>query len=436
MNKPKILLIYPSVHKEIGKRVTPFWLPPLNLATIAGLTPETFDIIMIDENVEIVNFEHHADLVAVTSLTANIDRAYHICREFRKRGIKVIIGGPHVSVCPEEALEHADSVITGNAEDIWNTVLGDYLSNKLQKKYFSDYKKSQCKFGIPRRNIYKEKSYLSTNSIQTSRGCPFQCSFCSIASRYKGQYHLKPMDQVLSEVESLEDKNVPVFFVDDNIFVNRKRSKEFLRKLIKYKIQWWSQADICIADDPELLSLARESGCIKLVVGFESLSGNSLKNINKNQNKSNSYSAFVQTLHSHGIMVNASFAFGGEGDHPDVFEKTMDFLVENHVMFSTFNILTPLPGTSLFNQMKENNEIVDYDWAHYDMGHPVFKPKHMTMKELKDGYNNICNEFYSLPAISGRIQKLKSEKENYNMNLILGWNLGYKKMLDTFGVFM
>lgn len=231
-------------------------------------------------------------------------------------------------------------------------------------------------------------------------------------------------------------KTSPLFFVDDNIFVDRERSKELLRGLIKYNIRWWSQTDINIIQDRELLELTKESGCIKLVVGFESLSQGSIKSLNKTQNRIDNYGRFIEVLHEHGILVNTSFSFGADSDYEDVFEKTLEFLKEYNVIFATFNILTPLPGTSLFAQMEKEGRLVDYNWSNYDMGHPVFQPKNFSRETLKKGYDWICKEFYSLSEITRRVSSLKPKKDLFDIPLIFHWNLGYKRLLDTFGVFM
>ncbi len=435
MKTKKLLLICPTVHKTGIVRITPFWLPPLGLASVAGLTPENWEIKLIDENVEDINFDENFDLLAIGFMTANSKRAYAISNEFRKRNKTVIMGGPHATVCPDEVSKFADAVVVGDAEVVWQNVLEDFSNKSLKKNYNANLSYLKV-FSTPKREIFRQEKYLTINSIQTTRGCPHACSFCSIASRYKRQYAKKTIDCVLNEIDKFPNKKSPIFFVDDNIFVDRNRSKEFLEKLKDKNIKWWSQADINILDDNNLLELAKESGCIKLVVGFESLSHGSIDAINKTQNSMDKYEKIIQTMHNHGILINTSFSFGGESDTDSAFEKTFQFLKDNKVIFATFNILTPLPGTELFLKMKKEDRIIEHDWTYYNMGHPVFTPKNMSSKVLKEGYDWICKEFYSLPQIQNRILTLKNNKDKFDTNLILAWNLGYKKMLDTFGVFM
>lgn len=432
----RLLLVCPSVHRDNSKRVRPFWLPPLNLAIIAGLTPENWEVTIIDENVEDLDFTLCFDLVGISTMTANSGRAYQIALEFKKNQVPVVIGGAHASVCPDEVLKYADCVVVGDAEPIWATLLSDFENRKLKPIYQSDLNSMICSFGKPRRELLKKEAYLSINTIQTSKGCPFKCSFCSIASRFEGKYGVKAINDVINEVGELNDKDMPIFFVDDNFLVNRKRSREILHALKDLNIKWWSQADITIMKDRELLDLMRESGCIKVVVGFETISDGSLETINKFQNNLDNYVEFIKTLHSHGILVNTSFAFGTEFDNQDVFKQTYNFLIDNEVIFATFNILTPLPGTTLYKQLLSEDRILDLNWNNYDMGHPVFQPRNITTAELKAGYDWICEEFYSFQEISKRISTLKKNPYSFDVGLILGWNMGYKKLLDTFGVFM
>lgn len=420
------------------KKVVPFWLPPLGLATIAGWTPDHWKIKIIDENIEDIDFNLQANLIAISFMTANSKRAYDIADEFRKRHQNVILGGPHVTVCPEESLSHADSIVIGEIDHNWVAILEDCCENHLKKIYQFPLNSAMLNtFAIPRRDLFRQNSYLSINSIQTSRGCPYTCSFCSIASRYNGRYGKKDLSQVLDEVDTLQNKSMPIFFVDDNLLVDKKRCEKLLTGLIKRKVRWWSQADINVMHDEEMLDLAKESGCIMLVVGFESLSKNGIQAMNKHQNDVSLYEKFIKILHKHSILVNTSFTFGSDVDHEDIFNKTLDFLNDNGVIFSTFNILTPLPGTTFYHQMLQEGRITNKDWTYYDMGHPVFEPKHMSASALKDGYNWICKEFYSLQHIYKRLSGIpKNEKTSLDFNLILAWNLGYKKMLDTFGVFV
>lgn len=438
MAKNELLLILPAFNRSLEKKIVPFWMPPLGLATIAGDVPDDWNVRIIDENVDELNPElENADIVAISAMTANANRGYQIADIFRNRGIKVILGGAHPSVYQEEARTHADTVLIGDAEGVFRSVLLDFERKKMKGTYQRKCTVDNMQvFNTPRRELYSKGKYLSVNTMQTSRGCPHNCSFCSIAARYHRRYGVKPLEQVFREIENLENKDDPVFFVDDNIFVNRKRTEELLKGLRKFGIKWWSQTDIRTVQDDSFLDLAKESGCINLVLGFESISKKAIDQLAKHQNAGYSYSQTIEKLHRHGIFANPSFTFGLDTDTEDVFQETYDFLVQNGAMFATFNILTPLPGTELFHSMMQENRIIDTDWSHYDMGHVVFNPAQMSPQKLKEGYNWICRKFYSMEDIYKRVKPIRGKDFNLDINLVIGWNLGYKRMIDTFGVLM
>jgi len=434
----RLLMIIPSFYTISGKKVTPFWMPPLGLATIAAEVPDYWEIKIIDENVDELDYEHEkADLVVISFLTTNSVRGYMIADAFRCRGIKVVIGGVHTSVKPEEAILHADAICIGDSEGIFRNVINDFENNCLQKKYERICTVDNINvFNKPRRDLYNKEKYLTINTMQTSRGCPHVCSFCSVASRYHRKYGVKPIKQILEEIEEMDVHGDPIFFVDDNMFVNKKRTIELLTELKRFNLQWWTQTDIITVQDEKFLELARESGCINLVLGFESLSSVSIQKMSKVQNVGYSYEETIRKIHKHGIFINPSFTLGVDEDDETVFQNIYDFLDANRVMFSTFNILTPLPGTALYDEMEKENRIIDRDWTHYDMGHVVFKPRNMSVQALKEGHDRLCEKYYGIDEIYKRVKKLKDEKDKFDINLVLGWNLGYKRLIDNFGTFM
>ncbi len=434
----RLLMIIPSFYTISGSKVTPFWMPPLGLATIAAEVPEYWDVKIIDENVDDLDPEHEeADLVLISFLTTNSVRGYMLADCFRRRGIKVILGGVHVSVKPDEAAMHADAICIGDSEGVFRNVISDFEHNCLKKRYERICTAENINvFNKPRRDLYHKEKYLTLNTMQTSRGCPHICSFCSVASRYHRRYGVKPLKQILEEIEQMDVKGDPIFFVDDNMFVNKKRTTELLNELKKFNLQWWTQTDIRTVQDEEFLDLAKESGCVNLVLGFESLTNKSIEKMAKLQNVGYSYEDTIKKIHKHGIFINPSFTLGVDEDDESVFQNIYDFLDANRVMFATFNILTPLPGTVLYDEMEQANRIIDYDWTHYDMGHVVFKPINMSVETLKEGHDWLCQKFYSINEIYKRIKPLKEEKDKFDVNLVLGWNLGYKRLIDNFGVFM
>lgn len=430
----KIMLIVPTIHREGVKRISPFWLPPLSLATIAGLTPEEHEVKIIDENVEDIDFEDPVDIVAISCLTSQSTKAYKIADKFRNRKICVVIGGYHPSACPEECLEHADAVIIGEAENNWEELLEDFKNGKLKSLYKKENFPSLENIPFPKRNLYQTDKYLSTNTIQTSKGCPFVCEFCNISTFFGRKYRTKPIEQIVEEIKTMKKKDGDLFFfVDDEITADNRRAKELFKALIPLNIRWWSQATLKnLTSDKELLDLAVESGCIIIVAGLESISEQNLKIIGKFQNNTNMYEEQIAMIQEKGIMLNPSFTFGNDGDDITVFDQTLDFIYKNKIALATFNILTPLPSTRLYSRLIQENRILIDDWSKYDMGHCVFQPKNMTKEELEEGFNRIGKEFYSIESIKKRLEFVGKDKKQ----LIFGWNLGYKRLLDTFGVLM
>jgi radical SAM superfamily enzyme YgiQ (UPF0313 family) len=430
----KVTLICPSIHKPGIQKISPFWLPPLSLATIASLSPKDIEIKIVDENVEEINWEEKTDLVGISFLTSQADRAYHISAKFRKRNIPVIMGGYHPSALPEEAKLYADSVVIGEAEEIWMNLLDDFRNGNLKPLYKHEDYPDLSDIPLPRRDLLKKERYLTTNTIQTSKGCPYACEFCNISSFFGRKYRTKPIDSIINEIKSLKkaDKNI-FFFVDDEITGNIKRAKDLFKALIPLNISWWSQATLTnLTKDRELLDLARESGCIVIIVGMESLSEQNLKAMNKNHNSTDKFEDQIAMIQDHGIFLNPSFTFGNDYDDESVFDTTYDFLEKNGIILATFNILTPLPGTALFNRLISEDRILTKDWSLYDMGHCVFQPKRMSKENLESGFHSLLNRFYSFESIKKRLAGVPQDKKS----LMFGWNLGYKKLLDTFGVLM
>lgn len=423
----KITLISPAVYRH---QIKPFWLPPLSLTTIASVTPEDIEVTIIDENVEQVDFNIETDLVGITVLSAMANRAYEIASQFKKRGIKIIMGGFHASAMPEEALNYADSVVIGEVEDVWSDVLSDFKSGQLKRIYSTTELPILDNLPLPRRDLLKKRAYLSTSTVQTAKGCPFNCEFCSIASLYQGKFRYKPVNRVIEDIKTL-DRNF-LFLVDDNIVGNLKRARELFKALAPINIKWWSQASVNIKNDEEVIKLAANSGCFLLIIGVETLSQKNLTNIGKKVNKVDDYEAFIELMHKHNIMLNLSFVFGLDGDEEDVFEKTIEFLRRTKVSLATFNVQTPYPGTRLYQRFLSEGRIIDHDWSKYDGGHVVYQPTNMSPEALQEGYDWAVKKFYSHEVIRERVQNVPRSLSN----IMFQWNMGYKKMLDAFGVAM
>ena len=401
----KILLISPENKKSIyaytKEDVKAFWFPKLGLPTIAANTPPDVEVRIVDECVEDIDFNVDVDLVGISVMTYLAPRAYEIAAKFRARGVKVVLGGIHVSMCPEEAKEHADSIVVGESEKTWPILVEDFRRGELKSLYEEKDLPKLENLPIPRRELFKPNSYWTTNCVQTSRGCPFACDFCTVTIFGGNQFRLRPIEQVIEEVRRL--KKGFVVFVDDNIAGNKAYAKQLFKALIPLKINWGSQASLTMARDPELLDLAAKSGCTALFIGVESISEENLAAANKRFNKVDKYKEEFRRFHDYGILIQTGMIFGFDHDDESAFERTVEFLEENNIELAMFNILTPLPGTNLYKKMDAEGRIIDRDWSHYDGRHVVFKPKLMTPETLQEGFLWAYHKFFSYPSMIKRI---------------------------------
>ncbi len=426
----KVTLISPdlqSTHfKFTPKEVKSFWFAKLTLPHLAALTPEDIDVRLIDEAVERIDFDEPADLIGITVNTYLAPRAYEISAEFRKRAVPVVLGGVHPSLYPEEAIKHADSIAIGEAETIWESILRDAEKGKLQPVYRATEFSSLKGLPLPRRDLLKQDAYLTTNTIQTTRGCPFNCDFCSVTDFFGHTYRCRPIPEVIQEIETLNLKR-PLVFVDDNIIGRPKYALELFNAIKPYKIRWGSQCSINLARHPELMKAARDSGCVAMFIGIESIYQENLDDVHKGINHVDKYYDAIQRIHDHGISINAGMILGMDYDDESVFQRTLEFLEKMKIEYATFHILTPVPGTTLYDKMEKERRIIDRDWSNYNGGYTVFKPKLMTPDALEDGYYWTYQQFYSLRSIFKRIAEPGVE-----MFYKLALNLAYKRMIRRF----
>ena len=373
--------------------------PPLSLPLLAGLTPSGVDVRLIDENVEITDTNTAADWVAITCMTASAPRAYEIADAFRRRGIPVVMGGIHPTVMPDEASAHADAVVVGEAEPVWREILQDLAGNRLKPRYENFGFACMEAMPLPRRDLLRGERYVTTNVVQTARGCPNGCSFCSVTSVFGRRYRFRPIPEVIEEVRSLRGW---VGFVDDNIVGHAGRAKELFEALIPLKIRWVGQGDLSMAKDPELMSLAVRSGCQAMFVGLESVSQENLRATSKRPNIGTDMSEAIRKIHSAGIEIIGSFVLGLDGDNKDVFKRTAEFAKSHKLVAAQFSVLTPFPGTVVRRQMEQEGRIADHDWSHYTMSNVVFRPRNMTGEELLRGQKATYRDFYSIQSIFKR----------------------------------
>ena len=397
----RIKLVMPSMDGQ------EFRLPPLSLAMLAALTRPEIEISIVDEAVEQTNFDEQVDLVGISCTTAVVPRAYEIATEYRKRGVKVVLGGAHPSLIPHEAVRYADSVCIGEAEGVWGEILADAERGRLKKFYRSDGYRSLQGLPIPRRDLFKAKHYLPIDGVQISRGCPFACDFCAVTTIFGHTYRFRPVKDVLAEIDALKHRYL--FFHDDNIVGNPKYSRELFRALIPYNKHWIGQASTTVIRDPELLKLMAKSGCKGLLVGFESLSEENLRRSLKRHNNPRQYKEVVKKLHDQGITISGAFIFGLDDDDGSVFERTLEFAVDAELDVAQFNWLTPYPSTPIYNRLMEENRLINPQWwltgngPGTEIGETVFyRPRMMSADELREGSLWVRRNFYSISSILRR----------------------------------
>ncbi len=384
-------------------------LAPLGLMYLAAHTPAGVDVRIIDESVEPIDFTDIPDIVGITTMTATAPRAYDIADMYRSKGATVIMGGIHASMLPEEALGHCDCVVVGEAEKLWEEVVADASSGRLQGLYKQESFEDFARPLLPRRDLINQKRYWSANSVQTSRGCPHRCNFCSVTEFNGRKIRVRETDNVLAEVETIMRGNFlrkrVVPFVDDNIAANPARAKELFKALIPMKILWGSQASITIARDEELVALAAESGCRFLFIGLETLSPGSIAEMGKSQNVINEYEGALKLLKKYRIPVMGAFVFGFDGDDDQTFKETLDFAIENKIQVAQFANLTPYPGTRLYKQLLEEDRLIesvfwkDPAWE----SHVVYQPMKMAPQQLFDNTRQLHLDFYSYRSIFKRL---------------------------------
>ena len=351
-----------------------FKFPYLSTAVLGALTPAVHDVSIEDENVRPLDFSDVPDLVAITALTPLAPRAYEIANEYRSRGAKVVMGGFHPTWLPDEAARHADAVVAGEAEGVWADVLADAESGTLKKLYRADDRPKAEDIPVPRRELLENRGYFFTNILQTTRGCPFDCKFCSVTAFYGGTYRFRPVEEIEKEIQGFTKGAGFVLFVDDNIVGNPAYAKRLFAMLKGHKKKWMSQASTTIANDPELLRLASESGCHGLFMGFESLDQDNLDLMGKRMNAIEKYGEVISKLHDHGIGVHGSFIFGYDHDDKGVFDRLLDFTRKVRLDAAFMPVLTPFPGTGIYKRLEEEGRIINRDWSLYDMEHVVFRP--------------------------------------------------------------
>ena len=388
----KITFVFPNIGQpEHSRYVDEARMEPLPLGVLAALTPGDVEVSMFDDRMEEIDYDEPTDLVGLSIEIYTARRAYEIAAEYRARGVPVIAGGMHTTLFPDEARPYVDSVFIGDAEDGWAGVVEDARRGEVKPEYRGRVGPAQAGGVLPRRELYGPRGYLPLSLMQYSRGCRFACDFCAVSSYFNRTNFSRPIDEVLEEIRQQDRKFV--FFVDDNFLSNQQAAKEFLRRLIPLKIRWVSQASLDMTNDLELMDLLARSGCLGNVVGFESISPDSVRLMKKSpnlvgRNGWDLYEEQVQILRDHHLQTWATFTFGHDHDTVESIEETHQFAVRHKFCFAAYNILMPYPGTPLYDRLRDEGRLLYGGkwWLHpeYRFNHAAFTPKHMSPEELTE----------------------------------------------------
>jgi radical SAM superfamily enzyme YgiQ (UPF0313 family) len=393
----RLTLIHPCVGRWAGdqKYIRSWQMEPLAPAVLAGLTPTDIDIRFYDDRLESIPFDEATDLVAISIETYTARRAYQIATEYRQRGVPVVLGGFHATLCPDEASLYADSVIIGEAEEQWESIIDDARHRTLQQSYRKDRRPDLSLMRVDR-NIYKGKRYLPITLIEAGRGCHFRCEFCAVQSYFNATQTRRPVDHILDEIRQTKKGGNFYFFVDDNITSNFEEAKELYRQLATHKIRWVSQASINAAHDEEFLDLISRSGCEGLLIGFESLERETLRLMNKKFNTmGGGYEFALEKLRRYKIRLYSTFVFGYDRDTRKTFDETVDFANRHRFYMAAFNHLTPFPGTPLYQRLQEKGRLLYESW----WLDPTYSYNITRSRSSRNSSNpKSCNSFVSEPA--------------------------------------
>jgi radical SAM superfamily enzyme YgiQ (UPF0313 family) len=439
MPTKKLVLVNPVNPLRVGLVVNKSSrFPPIGLGIVASLTPESWEIVLLDENWGSFIYQE-ADLVGITAFTASANRAYEIAALYRKKGVPVIMGGIHASTCSEEALRFVDAVVIGEAETIWQRVIADFEAGKLQSVYRGEW--TQLKgTPWPRRDLFHPEYMFA--SLQTSRGCPMDCEFCSVTTFNGHRYRRRPPEEVLAELETIRKKML--FFVDDNIIGYGEEARIQALAIFKGMVErnlnkwWFCQASLNFADDEEVLYWAGRAGCKMVFLGLEAEEVNALREINKRLNLKRGMDYYVEAfrrIHRAGIAVLGAFIFGMDGDTPEKLKRRAKYMMRSGIDVMQTTVLTPLPGTRLFERYQKEGRLLytDFpqDWDHYDMTEVIHRPGSMDKERLTEVMDSLNKRLYALPVLVCKaISTFWQTKDK--MTTMFAWNsnINYRNVIE------
>lgn len=403
---------------------------PLTLTTLAALIPPDLpvDLQLIDEGIADVPLDLEADLVGLTVITGTAVRAYELADHFRRRGIAVVLGGPHITLIPEDAQPHADAIVVGYAEDTWPQLLRDFMAGQMQPRYNQSPDLDIGGRPFPRRDLLPSEHFLTNNVFEATRGCVHSCDFCVVPTAWGRKPWQKPVAEVVADIRQHGARKL--IFIDLNLIAHRGYAMELFKALAPLRLQWYGLATVLLANDPELLELCGRSGCRGLLMGLESISPANLRQNHKSFNSPENYRQVVERLHAHGIALQGCFVFGLDDDEPDIFLKTAEFAVDARIDLPRFAVVTPFPNTPLYKRLDAEGRIFTKNWELYDAQHVVFHPAKMSVPELQQGVEAAWKHAYSFRSIARRIRHSPAP-----WLVKLGTNLGYRFYAHNLGRF-
>lgn len=404
--------------------------PGLGLITVAALTPADVDVKVVDQSVEEIDCNERHDLVGISIQAPTAPYAYELSSSYRQRGIPVVLGGIHASLNPDEALPHADSLVIGEAELTWPTLLRDFRNGHLERVYRAESFADLDRSPLPRRELLNSRLYQIPFVVQASKGCPYGCEFCSLHAYVGRVPRFRSIENVIREISGSYEKRV--LFADDNIYCNRQFAKDLFKALIPLDKQWVAESTWHIAFDREMLTLAKKSGCLGLFIGFDSIQPQRMmKKVPVSADIEGTYIEAIRNIQMHGIMVVAAFVFGLDNDDPSVFDRALKIAMKGEANLAAFNTLIPYPGTPIFNRLKEEGRITEWDWSKYNSPNVCFRPKNMTAEGLKEGVLRTQRTFFSRSNIL-KLSFKAAKKFGWAMGLLsLQLNLAQRKDWGT-----
>lgn len=442
IRRDRILLVSSSHYDPKGgvARCERYWTSGLTLVYLKAFTPPGIQVDLVDDFLKPPPLETDAGLVGITAMGLQIARAYDLADDYRRRGKTVVMGGQWVSLNPGQALEHCDAVVQGEAEFAWPEMVGDFLSGGLRKRVYQSGTPHDLKdlprMDLPslpllRRELMQEslyRDYYFQFPLQVTRGCPFACDYCSIAQYHDSSFRTRPIGDVLRDVRDIRNMGSRnVLLMDDNPVASRAYARELFQALRPMEIRWCSQCTIQIAQDPELLDLAAESGCSLLSIGFETIRQRNLSEINKGWAKAKDYGEMIREIRKRGIQVVALIMLGLDGDTAEDFDRTLEFLIANKVSLAKFHLPLPYPGTRFYERMEREGRILTRDWNDYHYGNAVIRPGAMTPEAAVTKYWATYRDFFSLRSILRRFLPPPSRNLHISMHYLLA-NLAFRRL--------